>query len=201
MNDMNDRELVSALMDGELEGREQEHALELLAHDPALAETWRRWQLMRSSLRHEAGDARDLSAAVAARLDAEPALLAPQNFRVAMGATTRTPRQRSLVYTGAALAASLVLGLVLWLGRTQELPAAPDFGELYAAAPQQTVITDADAVAAVDGLDEAQRENAYIVTHAEYAHRGLQTGLRNFTRLAMADTAVPDTENPAGEGL
>lgn len=197
MNDMSDHELVSALMDGELDEHDQERALALLASDPALAEVWRRWQLVRSSLRHEAGDALDLSAAVAARLQAEPVLLAPQNLRTA---TTSAARWRPGLYAGGALAAALVLGLVLWLGRMPDGAITPDFGELYAVAPQQTVISEASAVVAADKLDDAQRENAYIVTHAEYAHRGLQTGLRNFTRLAMADTAMP-VEGPAGEGL
>ena len=71
---MNDRELISALMDGELEGPDHDRALDLLACQPALAETWRRWQLVRSSLRHEASDTVDLSARVAERLADEPVI-------------------------------------------------------------------------------------------------------------------------------
>lgn len=198
MSDMNDRERVSALMDGELEEAEQERVLALLAADPVLADSWRRWQLVRSSLHHEAGDVRDLSAAVAMRLDAEPVPLAPQNLHA--GLPARATRRRPALYAGMALAASLVLGLVLWLQSAQDMPTVPDFSELYAVAPQQTMISDASAVVAADNLDDAQRENAYIVTHAEYAHRGLQTGLRNFTRLAMADTATVAV-NSDGEGL
>ncbi|MDQ8037593.1 MAG: sigma-E factor negative regulatory protein [Pedobacter sp.] len=174
---MNDRELISALMDGELEATERERALALLARDPALAETWRRWQLVRSSLQHEAGDARDISAAVAARLADEPVILAP---------VFRPPSRRPWLAV-AAVAASLAVGVGVWMARMTE-PVAGDFSAFYAKGREQMLITAAEPVLSAP-LDEAQRENAYIVMHAEYAHRGLQSGLRNFTRLAVADEA------------
>jgi sigma-E factor negative regulatory protein RseA len=195
---MNDRELISALMDGELEGPDHDRALDLLARQPELAETWRRWQLVRSSLRHEASDTVDLSARVAERLADEPVILAP---RAVAPAVVRT----RLVW-GGALAASLALAVGLWLtaGNESPSPAAREFAALYNATPQVTVVSEgtpatetprpvrAAAPVVARTLDDADRENAYIVAHAEYAHRGLQTGLRNFARVAVADDPAAD---------
>lgn len=175
---MNDHELISALMDGELEAVDRERALALLAHDPALAETWRRWQLVRSSLQHEAGDTRDISAGVAARLINEPVVLAP---------VLSSSYRRSWL-AAAAVAASLAVGVGVWTARMSE-PVTSDFSAFYAKGPEQIVITAAAPAPSVP-VDEAQREDAYIVMHAEYAHRGVQSGLRNFTRLAMTDVSA-----------
>lgn len=192
---MNDRELISALMDGELDVAEQARALDLLQQDAALAESWRRWQLIRASLQHEADDAADLSATVAARLIHEPSLESGPAVvpRRPLGRVFATHRLMAVV----AMAACLVLAVALWL-----VPAPPsgggDFSSLYAVSPKQTLITApvAESPAAVDAV---QRENAYIVMHSEYAHRDLQSGLRNFTRLAMADEEV--VPSMAGEKL
>ncbi len=182
---MNDREWVSALMDGELDAAQRAQALDKLQSDPALADTWRRWQLVRASLQHEAGDAVDMSAGIAARVAQEPALLQPRGRVLPL-------RQRPL-WAAMAVAACLVMAVALWVERAQE-PADAGFTALYAAAPHETVISE-PAVATTVPLDDVQRANAYIVMHSEYAHRGMQAGLRNFTRLAMADEGV------AGEGL
>lgn len=182
---MNDHELISAFMDGELEAAERARALDVLQRDPMLAETWRRWQLVRASLHHEAADASDLSAAVAERLAREPVLLAPRPHPVSL---VRRP-----LLAVAAAAACMVLAVVVWMGRTPGQDGS-DFTELYATTPQQTVIS-VPASDSAKPLDEAQRANAYIVMHSEYAHRGMQSGLRNFTRLAVADEVV------AGESL
>lgn len=203
---MNDRELISALMDGELEGPDRARALDLLMHQPALAETWRRWQLVRSSLKHEASDTTDISARVAAQLAEEPVVLAP--------AALRAPVSRTRLVWGGALAASLTLGVGVWMWSSLQMPSPPSMAELaalYDAAPQVTVVSESAAPATeasrpvtaspavvAKALDDNQRENAYIVAHAEYAHRGLQTGLRNFARVAVADDNADDL---AGEAL
>ena len=199
---MNDRELISALMDGELEGPDRDRAVDLLMHRPELAETWRRWQLVRSSLKHEASDTLDISRRVAARLADEPVVLAP-------AALWRTSRTR--LAWGGALAASLTLGVGVWVWSSLQMPAPAsgvELAALYNAAPQVTVVSEgaataaarpaaAPVVAATKVLDDNQRENAYIVAHAEYAHRGLQTGLRNFARVAVADDNAEDLSGAA----
>lgn len=187
INGMNDRELVSALMDGELDAEERARALDLLARDPALAESWRRWQLVRSTLKHEASDAIDLSGRVAASLADEPAILAPSALR-----RPAAPAWRRRALVGSALAACLTLGIGLMVWNGSEAPAAGnDFHAIYATAPQVTVVGEAVAAASpaqpAKALSDDERESAYIVAHAEYSHHGLQTGLRNFTRVAMAD--------------
>lgn len=199
INGMNDRELVSALMDGELAEEERARALDLLARDPSLAENWRRWQLVRSTLKHEASDAVDLSGRIAVQLADEPAILAPAALR-----RPAAPAWRHRAFVGGALAACLTLGIGLMVWNSSEAPASGnDFRAIYATAPQVTVVGEAVAAASpvqqpAKALSDDERESAYIVAHAEYSHHGLQTGLRNFTRVAMADeNLVADN----GDGL
>jgi len=70
----NARESLSALMDNEGDELELRRVLKSLDESPDSAETWRRYHLMRSLMRHEPGVdvATDLSAGVMARLQDEP---------------------------------------------------------------------------------------------------------------------------------
>lgn len=75
------QEQLSAFMDDETEGRQQELVDELL-QDPELLDTWSRYHLVSDCLRRNmpAQVDRDLSAKVAASLESEPAILAPTRF-------------------------------------------------------------------------------------------------------------------------
>jgi sigma-E factor negative regulatory protein RseA len=109
------KERISALMDGELEGRAAEEAIESLRVEGEALESWRMYHLISDGMR----DTRLLSAGFAARvsqrLAEEPTVLAPGRL------PGRTPAQR-VAYAVAASAAAI--GLVSWLafGPQPEVP-------------------------------------------------------------------------------
>lgn len=188
---MNDHEKISALIDGELGQQEAEQMLDRLQHEPALAEVWRRYQLQRAALRHEAGDAVDLSAAVMRALDEEP--LAPVVALAAANDPVWWRRAWVRAAGGMTLAAGLALGMVSVWQTATPVEDASNWQALYAAAElPHVLVTPADEDGSVleAGLDDQQRESAYLLAHAEYAGRGLQANALSMTR--MADLAEVD---------
>lgn len=116
LNPHDDRDALSALFDGELQGDAARFALKRLAHDPQWRESFSRWQLVGDALRGQATAAAppDFAAGVAARLAREPGgAVVAGNFAGRAAASTRvdgtaaSPRRRWL--GGAALAASVAM--------------------------------------------------------------------------------------------
>jgi sigma-E factor negative regulatory protein RseA len=188
---MNEREQISALVDDELSPADRDALLGRMGRDPALADTWRRYQLVRAALQHEAPVATDLSGRVMAALSDEPVVLAPR----AMAAQT-PPRPHWLGKTwvrvagGMALAASLTFAITSLL--QTGVPGEPghDLTALYQAAdhPQVLVTPESaglpDTAVAQVALNDNDRENAYLLAHAEYSERGLDDGIMPFARVA-----------------
>ena len=108
-----DREILSALLDGELPGDAARFALKRLSHDVHWRETAGRWQLIGDAMRGEAVSmapadfAANVARALGACSDAEPVGAAS-----ATGAPVRSVRQGRWM-GGAALAASLAIAAVL----------------------------------------------------------------------------------------
>lgn len=129
----NDREALSALFDGELDGDAARFALKRLSHDAQ----WRRacgsWQLCGDALRGQAGGiaAPDFADRVAAAIAAEAAT-------AQAAAPTAAPISRR-GWIGGALAASVAVA-ALFVARPFATDGAPD-----AAAPQ-TQVASADGV-------------------------------------------------------
>lgn len=74
------KEWISALADGELMGDELKRSLDALRNDPSLQESWSRYHLVRDALHSnlESQVMPDLSMRIAAALEDEPVVLAPQ---------------------------------------------------------------------------------------------------------------------------
>ncbi len=68
------REHLSSLMDGELDGKAQGFLLRRLAGDPDMTATWRRYHLVRACLHKEFEHAADLADRVGRALNAEPSI-------------------------------------------------------------------------------------------------------------------------------
>jgi sigma-E factor negative regulatory protein RseA len=153
------KETISALMDGELEGRAAEEVLELLQRDGEAAASWRLYHLMSDAMH---GQRQLLSAGFverfAARLATEPAVLAP-------GALPgRTPLQRFAFAAAASLAA---LALVGWLAfGPQPQPQAP--------------LAQAQPAAAAISLPEAA--NDYLLAHQGFSPRMSLLGMAPYVR-------------------
>ena len=150
---------ISALMDGELDGRATEEALELLRRDGDAADTWRLYHLMSDAMH---GQRRLLSAGfverVAARLAIEPALLAP-------GALPgRTPLQRYMLAAAASVAA---VALVAWLA----------FG------PQpQPQVAQAQAQPPAIAMSLPDAANDYLLAHQGFSPRMSLLGMAPYVR-------------------
>ena len=143
MNNMNKREMVSALADGELSGPELEQALATLLTDPEAAQAWETYHLVGDTLRAaDLAPIRPASAFVArlsARLAAEPvpqALAlssAPSHEPIvsrpaAVPAANDSSFRWKLVAGFASVAAALSVGWTLMGAATQD-PVVPQLAE------------------------------------------------------------------------
>jgi sigma-E factor negative regulatory protein RseA len=152
-------EKISALMDGELEARAADEALELLRRDGEAADTWRLYHLMSDAMHGQ----RQLVSArfverVAARLATEPALFASG------GLPGRTPLQRYALAAAASLAA---VALVAWLA--------------FAPQPQlQPPLAQAQPPALTVSLPDAA--NDYLLAHQGFSPRVSLQGMAPYVR-------------------
>lgn len=173
LNPHDDRDALSALFDGELQGDAARFALKRLAHDPQWRESFSRWQLAGDAMRGRATAAAPLDFAdgVAARLAREsaatvvPIAMGERATVVASGSSVGASSRRRWL-GGAALAASVAMA-ALFVGRpfsggdaapastsivadvpaTTPTPAAPAAAEPAAAAPVLAASAVAVAVA------------------------------------------------------
>jgi sigma-E factor negative regulatory protein RseA len=101
------KQRISALVDGELDGRDADAAFKSLTQDGEALETWRTYHLISDAMRESRLLSGDFIARVRARLAAEPTVLAPA--RAAGGGE----RGRWLALSAAASVAAVAL--VGWL--------------------------------------------------------------------------------------
>ena len=124
------KEEISALMDGELDERAADKAIDALRAEGEPLETWRLYHLAADAMR----DTRLLSAGFTARFSArlaqEPTVLAPNRL------PGRTPAQR---FAFAAAAGVAAVGLVSWLAfGPQREPQQPTIAKAATPAPMAT---------------------------------------------------------------
>lgn len=106
-------EMLSALIDGELSPEETSAALEKIMSDAALAERWRRYEIIRQALHGvPVAPRNEIGSRVAMALQTEPTILAPQaTVRHASGGhgTSRIAAPRRWVAIAASMAAVALL--------------------------------------------------------------------------------------------
>ncbi|MGY4515628.1 RseA family anti-sigma factor [Lysobacter sp. HA18] len=122
-NDNQDRQSLSALFDGELQGEARLFAMRRLSHDNGWQDDCGRWQLIGDAMRKQAPIAApaDLAWRVRAAVASEAPVLAPAPAVATIAAPTRRPAR---LWVGGALAASLALVAVV-ATRGPERAAAP----------------------------------------------------------------------------
>ena len=162
-------EKISALMDGELEARAADEALELLRRDGEAADCWRLYHLMSDALH---GQRQFLSPRfverVAARLATEPAVLTS-------GALPgRTPLQRYALAAAASLAAVALVG---WLA----LAPPPQ--------PQPPVAQAQQPAALTVSLPHAA--NDYLLAHQGFSPRMSLLGIAPYVRTVAEHADEP----------
>ncbi|MDW8468624.1 MAG: sigma-E factor negative regulatory protein [Burkholderiales bacterium] len=159
------KEEISQLMDGELAGEEAARALAVLKSDREAFETWRTYHLISDSLRETRVLSRSFTERVAARLAAEPVVVAPGRWSRVVRASRST---RAAV--GAVVAALAFVALTvaqLWAPEPESARAP------LAAAPEPLAPPPEERPAAPDpagaALPEAARD--YLLAHQGYAPR------------------------------
>lgn len=177
MNDKN-REWISALADGELQGQELQSALAALRDNPELQESWQAYHVMRDTVSSNLNESVDLQLhqRISAALESEPTVLAPQ----------RRPRPWLKQVAGLAIAASVTGVAIISVQNMNGVDGAPTVAPL---AQQQDYIRMAPAMLA---KSEQRKEkaaqsndslNAYLVNHNEYsANTGIQ-GMLPYVRI------------------
>jgi len=165
------KEWISALADGELTGDELKHSLDALRNEPSLLESWSRYHLVRDALHSnlEAQVMPDLSMRVAAALESEPVVLAPQ----------RAHRPWLRHAAGIAVAASVTGVAILGITSSREEGVAPT--TIAANQPQEYVRMPQP----VAGARVANGEHLapYLVNHNEYAVSSGMHGMLPYVRI------------------
>lgn len=176
-----DRERLSALMDNEAGDLELRQVLKAAEGDPSLVDTWKRYHLIQSALRRDAGvwAGVDLRSSLATRLDAEDD----------SGSTRRedfTRRRGLQALASLAVAASVALVTVFsWQSLRPDAPGKAATSQMLAdgggQARMQTVALDPMVVVREDGEEllmtasasaptaAQDRLNTYLARHARAA--------------------------------
>ena len=200
-NDPRLRESLSALMDEAADELEVQRALKAVAEDEELRATWARYQLVRASIRNEQPTVNmDLSASIAAAIDAEPA----QNRGV-----EQFFKPLSRVAIAASVAVAVVLGVQQYNqpdGVSNDAPAVAENADVITPLPlfdtpipTRTVSTDSgvvlEQVFELDDVSKRQLEqklNELLKRHTESSTLGGSQGILPYAR-------VPEEQQPQGK--
>ena len=174
MNNDN-REWLSAMADGELQGDELQRGLDALRKDPELQASWGAYHVIRDSVSSNLNDevAPQLHQRISAALEDEPTILAPQ------------VRRRPWVRHAAGLAMAASVAGVAVIG-VQQMNVADSGQAVQTAAQQQEYIRMVPTLVA-EGKSRPTQNNAaldrYLVNHNEYsANSGIQ-GVLPYVRI------------------
>lgn len=163
------KEKISALMDGELERQASAGPVDALRSAGEARDTWRRYHLIGDAMR----DTRMLSAGfsdrVAAKLAAEPTVIAPSRIPA-----PRLPRLQ-LLSAAASLAAVALVG---WFAFAPQ-----ESGPQLAVAPKQEIV--AQETAQVAPPAEA---NDYLYAHQGYSPRNSLQGVAPYVRMVSGES-------------
>ena len=167
---MNDK--ISALLDGELDDESAAELVDWLGRDGDAQRAWRAYHLIGDAMRGSRALSDSFTARVAARLSAEPALLAP--------ARPRAEARKWLVLSAAASVAAV--SLVSWLA----------FAPQRDAAMPQAQVTQAPAKPpAIVPLPSGT--NDYLLAHQGFSPRTSLQGMAPYVR-TVSDSAQESTK-------
>jgi sigma-E factor negative regulatory protein RseA len=165
------KENISQLMDGELDERASATAFDSLQRDREALEVWRTYHVISDAMRDTPRLSEDFAARFAARLAAEPTVLAP----------ARRARPPRLVW--AAVASLAGVGLVAWLAfAPQPQPPAPQLAQAAPAAAKPPVVI-------VRTLP--RMANDYLLAHQGFSPRVYLHGMAPYVRTVSEPADEP----------
>jgi sigma-E factor negative regulatory protein RseA len=167
-------DVISALMDGELDEREAQRELARLKEDTELRERWDRFHLVGDALRGEPLLSADFREAFASRLAAEPTVLAPR----------RVSRQakRMTTYALSAAASVSAAAFVAWVAMS---PTGPG-GLPTTAGVLPTVAPGTGSVPQLASVSSDSSMNEYILAHQGFSPSTALQGLAPYIRSVSA---------------
>jgi len=161
---MNER--ISALMDGELDERSANEAIERCGCEAAARETWTMYHLIGDAMRESRVLSGTFTTRFAARLDGEPTVLAPAPL-------AGTPRQRFVLAAAASVAAVALVGWLAFAPQPQ-----PPLAKQQEAAP---------ALAAAHAAPITSAANDYLLAHQGFSPRMSLQGMAPYVRTVAAE--------------
>jgi sigma-E factor negative regulatory protein RseA len=163
-------EKISALIDGELEGREAQQQFARLKQHHELAHCWATFHLIGDAMRGERSLSQGFGERLTLRLAGEPTVLAP-----------RTVASRRFVAYALSAAASLsAVALVGWMALfNNPLAPQPDLAQAPNTTPPAATPTPSAQLASVPSEG---RMNEYLIAHQEFSPSTEIQGLAPYIR-------------------
>lgn len=162
---------ISALVDGELERREADGALDALGSEVLARESWRAYHLIGDALRDTRLLSEGFTARVAAQLADEPTVLAPRAKPILRD------RRWQLLSAAASLAAVALVVSVAFPPQDAAITAPPP---VASTAPQSETAQVAPPAAVDD----------YLLAHQGYSPRNSLQGMAPYVRTVSSGTRV-----------
>ncbi|MEO8143995.1 MAG: sigma-E factor negative regulatory protein [Betaproteobacteria bacterium] len=159
---------ISALVDGELDGREAAGPLNAIKEEGELRDRWRSYHLIGDAMRDTRMVTPGFAVRVAAKLAQEPTVMAPAR-RVPL------PQRPRWQYLSAAASVAAV-ALVGWIAFAPQEAAPP-----VAIAPKQSEIVQ---VAPPDKADD------YLYAHQGYSPRNSLQGVAPYVRMVSGEAGA-----------
>jgi sigma-E factor negative regulatory protein RseA len=182
---------ISALMDGELGRHESAAPLDALKSDGEERDSWRAYHLIGDAMRDTRMLSGGFAARVAAKLAAEPTVMAPARL------VQRLERPRWQLLSAAASLAAVAMVAGAWYA-VQEAAApgpqvaqvAPEAQQAQQQAQQEAQVaqtTPAPPAAQVPPPDSA---NDYLYAHQGYSPRNSLQGMAPYVRMVSSESRV-----------
>jgi sigma-E factor negative regulatory protein RseA len=165
---MNDK--ISALMDGELDDKSTAEMIDWLGRDGDALHAWRAYHLISDAMRDSRVLSEGFTARVAARLSAEPALLAPARLQA-------EPRKWLVLSAAASVAA---VSLVGWLAFAPQRDARPQMAQAPAGTPVMRPVVVNRKPPVIVPLPSAT--NDYLLAHQGFSPRASLQGMAPYVR-------------------
>jgi sigma-E factor negative regulatory protein RseA len=169
------KDAISALMDGELDDKSAALAIDALRRDGEALEAWRTYHVASDAMRDTRFLSEGFGARLAARLTAEPTVLAPG----------RIPAQPRKWFALSAAASVAAVALVGWLAFGTQ-PAGPLQPSVAQLAPAQAPVEPAPP----PRIPLPSAANDYLLAHQGYSPRVWLQGMAPYAR-TVADQAEP----------
>lgn len=175
MMNSDNREWLSALADGELRGEELQRGLDALRNDPELRASWQSYHLIRdsvsSNLNHQVEP--QLHLRVAAALESEPTILAPQ----------RQQRPWLKQVAGLAIAASVTGVAIIGIQSINGVGSEP--GAIPVASKQEYLRLEPTQLAQAreKATQNSDALNPYLVNHNEFSSNSGIQGMLPYVRI------------------